>query len=125
MVEAQGGDARVVDDPGSVLPAAPHGRPLHADAGGVLSAVDAEEIGRAAVMLGAGRERKGDAIDPAVGIVFHPKIGDRIEAGEPVGEIHARDQSVAEVAARRVLSALTFSEVAVEQPPLVYGWRHA
>ena len=125
MVEAQGGDPRVVDDPGSVLPSAPHVRPLHAEAGGALAAVDAEEIGRASVLLGAGRERKGDAIDPAVGIVFRPKIGDRVEVGEPIGEIYARDEAAAEVAAGRVLGALRFTEEPVEPPPLVYGWQHA
>ena len=125
MVEAQGGDPGVVDDPGSVLPTAPHVLALEAGAGGHLAAVDAEKIGRASVMLGAGRERKGDAIDPAVGIVFRPKIGDRIETGVSIGEIHARDQAAAETAAQRVLAALTVIEEPVEQPPLVYGWQHA
>ncbi len=125
MVEAQGGNPRVVDDPGAVLPAAPNVRPLEAGVGGTLSAIDAEEIGRASVTLGAGRERKGDTIDPAVGIVLRPKIGDRIEAGQPIGEIHARDQAGADMAAFQVLGALTVSEEAVEAPPLVYGWRHA
>ncbi len=125
MVEVQGGDPRVVDDPGSVLPAAPVVTRIIAESVGVLSAVDAEEIGHAAVLLGAGRERKGDAIDPAVGVVLHPKIGDRIEAGDPMGEIHARDDAAAEVAARRVLAALTLTDEPVEPPPLVYGWRHA
>ena len=81
MVEAQGGDPRVVDDPAGVLPAAPVREPLLADRSGVLAAVEAEEIGLASVDLGAGRRRKGDPIDPAVGIVVHPKIGDRLEAG--------------------------------------------
>ena len=124
MVEAQGGDPRVVDDPGAVLPAAPHVMPLEAEAGGTLSAVEAEEIGRASAGLGAGRARKGGEIDPAVGIVLRPKIGDRIEAGQPVGEIHARGRDDAEEAARRVLAALGFSQGPVEPPPLVYGWRH-
>ncbi|MGH2679692.1 MAG: thymidine phosphorylase [Actinomycetota bacterium] len=122
MVEAQGGDPRVVDDPAAVLPRAPVRQPLLADRSGVLAAVDAEEIGLASVGLGAGRLRKGDPIDPAVGIVVHPKIGDRLEAGSPIGEVHARDRDAADGAARRVLAALHVADAAVEPPPLVHGW---
>jgi pyrimidine-nucleoside phosphorylase len=124
MIEAQGGDPRVVDDPGSVLPTAPHVRPLLADAEGTVATMDAEAIGRASVMLGAGRLRKGDAIDPAVGIVLHAKIGDRLEPDQPIGEIHARDSATADAAATRVLAALSLSDEAIEPPPLVYGWHH-
>jgi pyrimidine-nucleoside phosphorylase len=122
MIEAQGGDPRVVDDPEGVLPRAPVREPLLADRSGVLAAVDAEEIGHASVALGAGRIRKGDPIDPAVGIVVHPKIGDRLEAGEPIGEVHARDREAAADAARRVLAAMEFAEGPVEAPPLVHTW---
>jgi pyrimidine-nucleoside phosphorylase len=122
MVEAQGGDRRVVDDPWSILPTAPVVRPLETDRDGVLSAVDAEELGRASTDLGAGRHRKGDAIDPAVGIVFRPKIGDALQRGAQIGEIHARDEDAAAACAARVLGALTVSDDAVEPPPLVFGW---
>jgi pyrimidine-nucleoside phosphorylase len=122
MVEAQGGDRRVVDDPWSVLPRAPYVHPLAADRDGVLAAVDAEELGRASTDLGAGRHRKDDPIDPAVGIVFRPKIGDRLERGAPIGEIHASDEDVAAACASRVLAALRVSDDAVEPPPLVFGW---
>lgn len=122
MVEAQGGDPRVADDPWSVLPRAPLVVPLGADRTGFLGAVDAEEIGRASVGLGAGRHRKGDPIDAAVGILFAPKVGDRMEEGGPIGEIHARDEGAAEAAARRVLAAVTVSEEPVQAPPLVHGW---
>jgi pyrimidine-nucleoside phosphorylase len=125
MVEAQGGDPRVVDDPATVLPSAPHIRPLLADLPGAVTSMDGEAIGRASVMLGAGRLRKGDAIDPSVGIVLHAKIGDRVEVGQPVGEIHARDPVSADAAAARVLASMTVSEEPVEPPPLVYGWHHA
>ena len=122
MVEAQGGDPRVVDDPAGVLPAAPVREPLVADRDGVLAAVEAEEIGLASVDLGAGRRRKGDPIDPAVGIVVHPKIGDRLEAGQPIGEVHARDRDAAAEAARRVLAAMDVADGPVAPPPLVYAW---
>ncbi len=122
MVEAQGGDRRVVDDPWSVLPRAPVVRSLVCDRDGVLEAVDAEAIGRASVDLGAGRHRKGDAVDPAVGIVFRPKIGDRLERGSKVGEVHASDGAAADACAARVLEALAVGEREVEPPPLVVDW---
>jgi len=122
MVEAQGGDPRVVDDPEDVLPRAQVREPMLSDRSGVLAAVDAEEIGLASVVLGAGRIRKGDPIDPAVGIVVHPKIGDRLEAGELIGEVHARDRDAAAEAARRVLAAMNLDDDPVEPPPLVHTW---
>jgi pyrimidine-nucleoside phosphorylase len=122
MVEAQGGERRVVDDPWAVLPRAPVVRSLEADRGGVLRAVDAEALGRASVDLGAGRHRKGDPIDPAVGIVFWPKIGDRLERGRPIAEIHARDEEDAARGAARVVNAMTISDDDIDPPPLVYDW---
>jgi pyrimidine-nucleoside phosphorylase len=122
MVEAQGGDRRVVDDPAAVLPRAPVVRPIEADRDGVLRSVDAEALGRASTDLGAGRHRKGDAIDPSVGIVFRPRVGDRLRRGEPIGEVHARDEDSAVMCASRVLVALDVSANDAERPPLVYGW---
>lgn len=122
MVEAQGGDPRVVDDPDSVLPSAPVRRAIVAERAGTLAAVDATALGRASGDLGAGRKKKGDPIDPAVGIVFHPKVGERVEAGEELGQIHARTDEDADACVARVLEALTITDVEVEAPPLVYGW---
>jgi pyrimidine-nucleoside phosphorylase len=122
MVRAQDGDPRVVDDPKGVLPRAPVREPVLADRSGILAAVEAEEIGLASVGLGAGRVRKGDPIDPAVGIVVHPKIGDRLEAGSPIGEVHARDRDAAADAARRVLAAMNLADGPVEPPPLIHAW---
>lgn len=122
MVEAQGGEPRVVDDPWSVLPAAPVTLPVVSGASGFLATVDAEAIGRASSDLGAGRRRKGDPIDPSVGIVFQPKVGDRLESGEEVATVHARDEDDAKEAGRRILGALTVADAAVDPPPLVYGW---
>jgi pyrimidine-nucleoside phosphorylase len=122
MVAAQGGDPHVVDDPDAVLPRAPVREPRPAPRTGILAAVDAEEIGHASVALGAGRLRKGDPIDPAVGIVVRPKIGDRLEAGEPIGEVHARDGNAAAEAGRRVLAAMGVADGPIEPPPLVHAW---
>ena len=122
MVEAQGGDPRVAEDPWAVLPKAPVVRPLTAAASGVVQAIDAEAIGLASGALGAGRLHKGDLIDPAVGIVVRVKVGDRVEAGEPIGALHARDGGSAADAAARVNAALTLGEGEAAPAPLVYGW---
>jgi pyrimidine-nucleoside phosphorylase len=122
MVQAQGGDPHVSEDPASVLPRAPIVTPLLADRSGTVVAMATEEIGLAAGALGAGRMRKDDRIDPAVGIVIRPQIGDRLEVGEPVGEIHARTEAAAEEAGRRTLAALVLGEGPAAPPQLVYGW---
>jgi pyrimidine-nucleoside phosphorylase len=123
MVEAQGGDPRVADDPVAVLPRAPVVRPLLADRSGTLAAVDAQEIGLASGALGAGRIRKGEPVDPAVGLTLRVKIGDRVEAGAPIGEIHARDEDAALEAGRRVLACLGYEDGPVDPPALVHEWR--
>ena len=121
MVEAQGGDPKVVDDPQGVLPRAPVIEPIVSAGSGTLAAVDAEAIGRASAALGAGRISKGDPIDPAVGIVCTPKIGDRLEAGAPVGTVHARSRQAAREGSAAVLASFTLVEGTVPPPPLVYA----
>ncbi|HET7235326.1 MAG TPA: thymidine phosphorylase [Actinomycetota bacterium] len=122
MVRAQGGDPRAVDDPEAVLPRAAVRRPIVAAAGGTLAAMDAEALGRASGDLGALRRKKSDQVDPAVGIVFRAKIGDRLDVGQDLGEIHARTDDDAASAHARVLAALTLVEGDAEPPPLVYDW---
>ncbi len=123
MVAAQGGDPRVADDPVAVLASAAVEMPILADRSGTLAGVDAEAIGLASSVLGAGRLHKGDTIDPAVGLVVRPKIGDRIERGEAVGMVHARTAVEGEEAATKVLRAMTLVDDPVEAPPLVHAWR--
>jgi pyrimidine-nucleoside phosphorylase len=122
MVEAQGGDPSVTEDPWNVLPRAPVVLPIEARESGFVTAMEAEEIGRASVDLGAGRLRKGDPVDPAAGIVFEPKIGDKVEAGQKLGEVHGRDEDAARSAASRVIAAVTLSDRPVDPSPLVHGW---
>jgi pyrimidine-nucleoside phosphorylase len=122
MIQAQGGDPRVVDEPEQVLPSAPVRRPITAERAGTLAAVDAEGLGRASGDLGAGRKKKGDPIDASVGIVFLPKIGDRLVAGQELGRVHARSDGDAEAGIRAVHAAMTIGDEPVEPPPLVYGW---
>jgi pyrimidine-nucleoside phosphorylase len=121
MIEAQGGDPRVVDDPWSVLPRAPIRQRVEG-CSGYVATVDAEALGRAAAGLGAGRVKKGDRIDPAVGIEFYPKVGDRVEDGELVATVHARSEEAASHAAGLVVAAMSMEDEAVQAPPLVFGW---
>ncbi|MFT3914272.1 MAG: thymidine phosphorylase [Anaeromyxobacteraceae bacterium] len=101
IVRAQGGDPAAVRDPGR-LPVAPRRLPVPAPEGGIVQAIDTEAVGLASVALGAGRARTEDRIDPAVGIVVHRKLGDRVERGEPLATIHhgERGEDPARVAMR-------------------------
>jgi pyrimidine-nucleoside phosphorylase len=87
MVELQGGDARVIDD-AKRLPQSKHSVDVQAEKTGYLASMQCEQIGTACVILGGGRERKEDAVDPAVGIVLHKKVGDQVSAGEAIATIH-------------------------------------
>ena len=87
MVAAQGGDRKYVDNP-EQLEKAKLISTVTSTQDGFLSRMDAINIGKAAVMLGAGRERKNDPIDLAVGIVVHQKVGSRINTGDPLFTIH-------------------------------------
>ncbi|MBV8084328.1 MAG: thymidine phosphorylase [Chloroflexi bacterium] len=106
MVEAQGGDPHVVDDP-SLLPQARLIRPLLAPQTGTIRGIHAELLGRAAVDLGAGRQSKADTIDAAVGFVLRAKVGDRVEKGQPLLEVHANIEGKLELALARLPSAFT------------------
>jgi pyrimidine-nucleoside phosphorylase len=118
-VEAQGGDPVTLEDPERGLPRAPVVRSLECPAAGWLAAMDTREVGLAANALGAGRTRVGEAIDPAVGFRFRVRTGERAETGDPLVEIHARTEKDAEIAERRLLGAMAFSERRPEIPPLV------
>jgi pyrimidine-nucleoside phosphorylase len=119
LVEAQGGDPRVVDDPDGVLPRAPVVVPMAAPRAGFVHRVDAKAVGIAAAALGAGRHRKGAPIDPAVGIVLTPKVGDRLGANEEIGTVHARTDAAANQAREAVLRAIEIDDAETPPPPLV------
>ncbi|MGD8496862.1 MAG: thymidine phosphorylase [Gemmatimonadales bacterium] len=120
LVERQGGDPRVVDDP-ERLAAAPVVAEFEAPRTGRVAALDAREVGLAAVGLGAGRRALGDEIDPAVGFEVLASVGDRVESGQVLARIHARSDDDAAVAAQRLEAALdlTDEDDGVERPPLV------
>jgi pyrimidine-nucleoside phosphorylase len=92
IIAAQGGDPRVVTDP-SILPAAPLRTEVLSPRRGFVSAIDALEIGLAAVAMGAGRRRAEETVDPAVGIEILAKPGARVERGQPLARLHLRQAS--------------------------------
>ena len=87
---------------------------------GYLSKVDAREIGLSAVDLGAGRAKKGDVIDHAVGLLVYHKVGDHVKKGEPLFAVHANDAGRLAAAKNRVLAAHRFSPRRVRPLPLFY-----
>jgi pyrimidine-nucleoside phosphorylase len=92
VIELQGGDPRVCDNP-SLLPRAESTVDYKASADGRVMYLGCRALGRAAMLLGAGRERVDSAIDPAVGIVFHKKVGDLVIEGEPILTLHVNDRA--------------------------------
>ena len=119
LVQAQGGDVSFVDDPDK-LPKAKIVEEVKAPRSGYLAQVDARNIGEAAVVLGAGRAKKSDAVDHAVGLIVRHKVGDKIEQGEPLFLIHANDERKQAEARENVLAAHTFSENPMPPLPLFY-----
>jgi pyrimidine-nucleoside phosphorylase len=113
-VGVQGGD------PGEdALPAAPVVRTVAAPAAGYVQAIATTALGVAALRLGAGRATKDDAIDHAVGVVCLAKRGDRVEAGDPVAEVHARDDASAERALADVAACYRLGPREPERRPIV------
>src|SRR5690606_31477390 len=101
---------------------APVVRPVLAPGRGFVARMATDLLGRIAGDLGAGRKRKEDTIDPAVGLIFHKKPGDLVEPGELLAEVHARTEEEAAGAGQIVLQAI---ELAPEPPlskPLIYGY---
>ena len=103
MVELQGGKADSIDD-SKRLPQAQYRMPIVSAKTGYIASMQCEHIGTACVALGGGRERKEDSVDPAVGIVLHKKVGDRVAAGEPMATIYYNSEARAE-RARQLIAA--------------------
>jgi pyrimidine-nucleoside phosphorylase len=119
LVQAQGGDVAYVDDV-SKFPRAKYIEVVDVPRSGSISQVHARSVGEAAVMLGAGRARKSDPVDHAVGIVIHKKVGDKVEKDEPLFTIHANDETKLIEARQATLAAHQFSDDPVDRLPLFY-----
>lgn len=118
IVAAQGGDVRVVDDPGQ-LPRAPRQVVVPSPTDGWVRDVDPRAIALTALRLGAGRIRAEDPIDPAVGIGSLTKVGTRVSRGQPLAVVHARDSAAAAVAATAVAAAILIGDQPVSPPALI------
>jgi pyrimidine-nucleoside phosphorylase/thymidine phosphorylase len=118
VVEAQGGDPRVVDDP-SRLPAPRRKVVLKAPRAGFVRSLAARPVGHATMLLGAGRARMDSAIDHAVGVVLHKKTGDRVALDEPLCTLFVNDESQLEQASRMILDAYSIAELPAAALPLI------
>ena len=126
MVQAQGGDPAIGDDPDGVLwrvHKAPVVHTLTAWQPGRVQRMDALEIGLAAVRLGAGRNKSSDPVDPSVGFILAARPGDEVTAGAPLVQIHAASEDHAMKAAQQLRAAISIAEpgVPVTVPPLWLG----
>jgi len=118
IVEAQGGDPRAIDDL-SRLPTAKRLVPLYATEAGYVQAFANADIGRAALVLGAGRQRKEDAVDPAVGIAVEVKRGDLVKVGDLLATLHVHETTDVSQASAMFLAAIQLGEEAPAAVPLV------
>lgn len=120
VIEAQGGDPRVIDDD-SLLDRAHRVYTVPADRDGFVTRCDARRIGVAAMRLGAGRERKEDTIDPGVGITVLAKPGDRVDAGAPLARLTYRHEARLQEAIRALEGAWAYGDEKPSLGPLVIG----
>jgi len=118
-IGAQGGDTGQVENPDR-LPSAPVRRQVLANDEGNVAQVDAREVALTAVALGAGREKKGEPIDHSVGIEVLCRVGDTIEAGQPLFVVHAQSEQAAQAATQRLLRSVRLADEPVAPLPAVY-----
>jgi pyrimidine-nucleoside phosphorylase len=118
IVEQQGGDPAAIDEPRR-LPVAPGRHSVRAARSGWVTGIDAELIGRAGMLLGAGRNRVEDTIDPGVGIVIHVQRGEQVRAGDALVELVHRDRRGLETAVGLVETAYEMGEAAPAPQPLI------
>jgi len=109
-VAAQGGDARVCDDPAKFLPLVEESFKVESPRSGFVTKINTAEIGHAIAAIGGGRVRIDDAIDPAVGFMVECRIGDRLDAGAMLGTVFCRNESQANEASARIRAAYEISD---------------
>ncbi len=119
MIELQGGDPKVTEDV-SLLPRAARVIPVKAETSGYLAETDAVSLGISAMLLGAGRSRKEDVIDPAVGYWMKKRLGDRVEKGDVLAEFHVGKEDSLEEALTRFRSGIFIKDEKPAIPKLIY-----
>ena len=118
FLSAQGGDASVIDHP-EKLPQAPYTFELKSRDSGYISAMVADEIGIAAMLLGAGRATKDSEIDLAVGLVLRKKIGDYVNQGESLVTIYSNSENIENVK-EKLYENIMINKEKVDKPTLIY-----
>ena len=120
FVQAQGGDPAAVRDP-SLLPAAPFRREVLSPSAGYVSRIDAHGVGLVSMHLGGGRAAKEDSVDLAVGVVLNKKVGDRVEAGESLGTVHAQTEESLTETETQLRACFRLSPEKTERAPFIKG----
>lgn len=120
LIQSQHGDVSVIEQP-ELLPAAQLVIPITADSAGWVKVVDAQAVGESSVEIGAGRAKKGDIIDQAVGIMVRVKVGDKINAGQTLFDVHVNDRKAFETVFQKLKTSVEISEEPVEPPPYFWG----
>ncbi|MEL7637118.1 MAG: pyrimidine-nucleoside phosphorylase [Anaerolineaceae bacterium] len=120
LIQSQHGDVSVIEQP-ELLPAAQLVIPITADSAGWVKVVDAQAVGESSVEIGAGRAKKGDVIDQAVGIMVRVKVGDKINAGQTLFDVHVNDRKAFETVFQKLKTSVQISEEPVEPPPYFWG----
>src|SRR5216683_2680509 len=118
VIQAQGGNAQALDK-FELLPNATGMREITSPRSGYVSAIDAEDIGQASTLMGAGRERKDDRIDPAVGVILEVKMGEKVDAGSVLCRLYYTSEEHVEEAAELVEGAFRISGQKPEERELI------
>ena len=119
VIEAQGGDPRVIDDP-ALLPQAAEVEVFRAPRDGVVAQIEPRRIGRAILELGGGRRTIEEEIDPSVGFVIPAKPGDRVKAGEPLASVFARNRDGIETAFQALRDAIVIGDEGALTPLITH-----
>ncbi|MGD0154040.1 MAG: pyrimidine-nucleoside phosphorylase, partial [Thermacetogeniaceae bacterium] len=119
IISGQGGLAAVVDHP-ELLPRATRQVAVKSSSGGFVQAIRANELGWACILLGAGRLKKDDQVDPAVGIILTRKLGDRVESGDTLAILHVNREDNLMEAQERLAGSFLIGPAPPEIPPLIY-----
>lgn len=119
LIESQGGRGDVVTNP-EIMPQARLVETVPAARSGYIAAIDAAEVGLAAVDLGGGRAKKGDTIDHAVGVILQAKVGDAVQRSQPLLTVHASNAQKLAAARQRLLAAYSWSDTPVAKPRLIH-----
>jgi pyrimidine-nucleoside phosphorylase len=118
-IAAQGGDARVADDP-SLLPTSACTREVRSQVAGYVARFDAEGVGRAAMLLGAGRAHVDDVIDPGAGLLLAVRVGDAVAVGDVLCTMHAASEDLLDLGEERFVRSVHIGAEPVEAPPLFH-----